>query len=122
MEWNMSNNLLKYLYGERDTMEVQKDMEKVGVQQHLWLRRRPRATNFFKPTTPFGFTQDENKSFLDFVTSIHAPIGYLATFNKHVDPKRLFSMKSHDHHVMVQQILPLAMHNLLQLGPKATII
>jgi hypothetical protein len=31
------------------------------------------ATNFFKPTTPVVFTQDENKSFLDFVIGICAP-------------------------------------------------
>ncbi len=37
MEQNVFDNLLKYLFSERDTMEVRKDMEKVGVQQHLWL-------------------------------------------------------------------------------------
>jgi hypothetical protein len=65
VEQNVFNNWLKYLSNERDTMEVQKDMEKAGVQQHLWLQRRLGATYFFKPTGPFVFTQDENKSFLD---------------------------------------------------------
>jgi hypothetical protein len=106
VEWNIFDNLLKYLYGERDIVEVQRDMEKVGVQQHLWLRKKLGATNLFKPTTPFVFTQDENKSFLDFVTSIHVPTRYSIAFRKHVGPRRLFAMKSHDHHVMVQQILP----------------
>jgi hypothetical protein len=45
VERNAFDNLLKYLYGERDVVEVRKDMEKVGVQQHLWLRRRLGATN-----------------------------------------------------------------------------
>ncbi len=66
MEQNMFDNLMKYLYGERDIVEVWKDMEEIGVQQHLWLRRKPGATNFLEPTTPFVFTQDENKSFLNF--------------------------------------------------------
>jgi hypothetical protein len=35
VEQNMFDNLMEYLYGERDTMEVWKDMEEVGVQQHL---------------------------------------------------------------------------------------
>jgi hypothetical protein len=51
-----------------------------------------------------------------FVTSIHAPIGQSIAFKKHVNPKRLFAMKTHDHHGMVQQILPLVVPNLLQLG------
>jgi hypothetical protein len=32
MEQNISDNLLKYLSSEKDTVEMQKDMEKVGVQ------------------------------------------------------------------------------------------
>jgi hypothetical protein len=58
VEWNIFDNLLKYLYGERDIVEVRKDMEEAGVQQHLWLRRKLGATNLFKPTTPFMFQQD----------------------------------------------------------------
>jgi hypothetical protein len=57
-------------------MEVRKDMEKVSVQQYLWLRRRFRATIFFKQATPFVFTQDENKSFLDLMIGIHVPTRY----------------------------------------------
>jgi hypothetical protein len=53
---------------------------------------------------------------------IHAPTRYSIAFKKHVGPKRLFAMKSHDHHVMVQQILPLVVHNLLQPNPRAAII
>jgi hypothetical protein len=56
------------------------------------------------------------------VTWIYAPTWYSIAFKKHVNLKRLFAMKSHDHHVMVQQILPLVVCNLLQLGPKVTII
>jgi hypothetical protein len=37
MQQNVSNNLLRYLTGEKGTMEVQKDMQDVGVHQHLWL-------------------------------------------------------------------------------------
>jgi hypothetical protein len=40
MEWNMFDNFLKYLSGERDIMEVRKDMEEASVQQHLWLQKK----------------------------------------------------------------------------------
>jgi hypothetical protein len=56
------------------------------------------------------------------VIDIHAPTWYSVAFKKHVNSKRLFAMKSHDHHVMVQQILPLVVRNLLQPGPRVTII
>jgi hypothetical protein len=56
------------------------------------------------------------------VRGVHALIGYLTAFKKHVNRKGLFAMKSHDHHVMVQQILPLVVRNLLQPSPRAAII
>jgi hypothetical protein len=62
-------------------------MEEVGLQQHLWLQKKPKVTNFFKPTTPFVFTQEENKFFRDYVTNIHAPTRYSIAFRKHVGPK-----------------------------------
>jgi len=37
IEHNVSKSVLKYLFGEQDTMEMHKDMEEVGVKQHLWL-------------------------------------------------------------------------------------
>jgi hypothetical protein len=40
VEWTVSDNLLKYLTREKDTMEVWKDMQEVGVHQHLWLESR----------------------------------------------------------------------------------
>jgi hypothetical protein len=42
---------------------------------------------------------------LEFVGEVHAPIGCVVDFNKHVGPNRLFNMKSHDHHIMLQHIL-----------------
>jgi hypothetical protein len=65
VEQNVSNNLLKYLI-----VEVQKDMQEAGVHQHLWLQSRPGSSNYFKPVAPYVFRQEENKSFLKFVSNI----------------------------------------------------
>jgi len=120
VEWNVSNNLLRYLTKE-DTIEVQKDMQ-VGVHQHLWLQSRPRSSNYFKPAALYVFTQEENKSFLEFFFSIWVLIRYVAIFKKHVGPKKFYAMKSHDHHVMVQQILLMSVWNLLQESSRMAII
>jgi hypothetical protein len=70
VEQNVSNNLLRYLTMENDTMEVQKDMQEVGVHQHLWLQSRLGSFNYFKLTTFYVFTREENKFFLEFVYNI----------------------------------------------------
>ncbi len=33
VEWNICDNLLKYLFGEKDTLNVRKDMEEQGLCQ-----------------------------------------------------------------------------------------
>jgi hypothetical protein len=50
----------------------------------------------------------------------YTPIRY--AFKKHIGPNRLFNMKSHDHHVMLQNILPTGIQNLLHHGPRKIII
>ncbi len=122
VERNVSNNLLRYLTRENDIMEVWKDMQEVGVHQHLWLQSRPGSSNYFKPTALYDFPWEVNKSFLEFVYNIPTPTWYAVAFRKHVGPKRLYAMKNHDHHVMVQQILRMNVRNLLQAGLRMTII
>jgi hypothetical protein len=64
VEQNVLDNLLRYLIGEKDTLEVQKDMQKALVHQHLWLQSRPKSSNYFKSIALYVFTHEENKSFL----------------------------------------------------------
>ncbi len=56
-----------------------------------------------KPIAPFVFNLHEIHEILEVVASIKAPVGYVATFKKHVAKRKLFAMKSHDHHIMIQQ-------------------
>ncbi len=59
---------------------------------------------------------------LDFVNEVRAPTSYAVGFKKHVGPNKLFNMKSHDHHIMIQHILPSGVWNLLHPGPRKAII
>jgi hypothetical protein len=91
------------------------------VMQHLWLHQQGVGL-YTKPQAPFVFTRNEAKAFVNFVAQVQAPIGYATIFKKHVGNWRLQHMNSHDHHVMVQQIMLVGIHNLLQLGPCKTLI
>jgi hypothetical protein len=108
-------SLLKYLFGERNTMEVCKDLEELGVKWHLWL-------HIGKLLAPYVFTWNERQAFVALVSSIHALIEYPTAFKKHVGPNKLYNMKSCDHHVMLQNILLATIQNLLHPGPKRVII
>lgn len=113
VEHNMSKSVLKYLFGEKDTLKVCKDLEQAKVMWHLWLHQQDESANYIKPLAPFVFTWNESKAFFNFVAQVHAPIGHVVAFKKHIGLRRLMNMKSHDHHVMVQQIMSASIQNLL---------
>ncbi len=110
--------VFKYLFSQCDTLEVHNDMEQARVKQHLWLHQDPQGVNYVKPLAPYVFTQAERQSFLDFICEVCALTKYAVAFKKMVDPNRLYNMKSHDHHVMLQHIFLCGIHNLLHLGPR----
>jgi hypothetical protein len=122
IEHNILEIVLKYLFGERDTTKVRKDMEETNVKQHLWFCQDLSGTNYVKPPTPYVFTRDEKQVFLDFVSEVHAPTRYAIAFKKHIGPKRLYNMKIHDQHVMLQHIFLAGVWNLLHLCPRRAII
>ncbi len=86
-------------------------MEEVGI--HLWMWLQKRGQHFVKLVALYVFTSNENRQFLELVTSIKASTRYVAAFKKHVAGCKLLAMKSHDHHVMIQQILLMCMWNIL---------
>jgi hypothetical protein len=81
-----------------------------------------RSSNFVKPMATYVFNSNETHEFLELVSSIRAPTNYVVVFKKHVARRRLTAMKSHDHHVMIQQILPACIRNILLPGVRQTII
>jgi hypothetical protein len=122
IEGNISANLLNHLTGEKDTLAVRTDMEAVGASPHVWLHRIPGSSNFIKPKAPYVFTRAENTEFVNRIATTRTPTGFSATLSKHVGEKRLAGLKSHDHHVLLEYLLPTAVRHSLLPGPRETIV
>jgi len=101
VEWNICDNLLKYLFGEKDTLNVRKDMEEQGLCQicncginlvgwHISNLMHYTFLHMMKKIISWAF--DSNQICLYFQ-------------KKKVRNGRLIGLKSHDMHMMVQQIL-----------------
>lgn len=51
---------------------------------------------------------------MDEVSAIRTPTKYESAFGKHLKKARFYGLKSHDYHCVLQQIIPIAIRNLLQ--------
>jgi hypothetical protein len=60
------------------------------------------------------FTDAERKIFVDEVSAIRTPTGYGSALGKHLKKARFIGLKSHDHHNLVQQVIPVTIRTLLQ--------
>jgi hypothetical protein len=122
LERNLCASLLKFLLGTKDTAEVRKDLEEEGIRQHLWLRRSRVGPNYVKAAAPYTLNSSEKRVFLYSLGNVVAPTGYAACFARNAGPKRLVGLKSHDFHVILEQILPVVVRNLMSVGPRTAII
>lgn len=123
IEKNVCESVLKYLCGEKDTSSVRLDLEQRGIKPHLWLRPHPnRADVLIKYQAPYVLTDAEWKQFVTRLCSLKVPSNYGSAFKKHVMNRKLGSMKSHDYHVLMQEVLPLCLRGLLQKPVRSVIM
>ena len=114
IEKNISEAVLKFLFGDKDTPESRRDMEEIGVRRELWLKPTANRQRFSKPHAPYVFTDAEKTMFVDEVSAIRTPTGYGSALGKHFQKSRFNGLKSHDFHCLLQQIVPVSIRTLLQ--------
>lgn len=119
---NLSANVYKHLNGENDTIALRRDMEDIGLIPHLSLHNIPGSTKFIKPKVPYVFTATKNTNFITRVANTRTSIWFSTTLSKPVGEKRLTGLKSHDHHVLFQYIISIAVRQSLLPCTQETIV
>lgn len=124
IEKNVCESLLRFLSGEKDTGSVRLDLEEKGIRPHLWLQPHPNKANvLLKYQAPYVCTDVEWKIFLARLSSLRVPSNYAGAFKKHVKDRKLGNcMKTHDYHVLMQQVLPLCIRGLMQKPIRSVIL
>jgi len=68
-------------------------------------------------------SNEEKNRFLQIITDLKTPIGYVSSLRKMISKDGdLKGMKSHDYHIMMQEILHVYMCHLMEKGCRTTII
>ncbi len=54
IEKNICESIIKFIFGLKNTIKVQRDMEVCGIRKHLWLKWDPqRPDKIFKHVAPY---------------------------------------------------------------------
>ena len=83
IERNLSDDILRHLFGDKDTTALRRDMAEAGVFRNLHLIPTENG-DFIKPRAPFVFSSSKRARFLALVSGTRVPFGYSATLIRHV--------------------------------------
>ncbi|XP_057723796.1 uncharacterized protein LOC130939727 [Arachis stenosperma] len=114
IEKNVCDNVLYTLLNEtgrsKDNLKARKDLKEMGIRKDLW----PDENRRYHPSL-FTMSNSMKDIFLRTIKNIRVPDGLSSNISRCVDLKqrKLSGLKSHDCHVLMQQLLPIAIRNVL---------
>ena len=87
----------------KDTNKAWIDLQNMNFRHTLHLKQSP-DESYDKPQAFFSLKPDERDGFYDFLKSVKYPNGYATNITRSMNAKngRLFGLKSHDSHVLLQ--------------------
>ncbi|XP_021836211.1 uncharacterized protein [Spinacia oleracea] len=108
----------------KDGPHVRRDMKLANIRPKLWPYDNSKTKKSFLPHAGYTLSKEEKRIFCECLHGIKVPTGYSSNIKRLVSmkDKRLIGMKSHDCHVMMQVILPIALRGLLQKHVRHTIV
>ncbi|KAL3849470.1 hypothetical protein ACJIZ3_011352 [Penstemon smallii] len=98
----------------KDGLNARLDLELVGLKQELHPKRGQNQKTTL-PSARYSLKKEEKTSFCKFLKNVKVPDAYAANISRcvNVKDKKIFGMKSHDCHIFIQQLLPLAVRGML---------
>ena len=106
----------------KDGVNARKDLQDMQIRKDLHLELRGNRT--YLPPAPWTFSRSEKKKFCKRLYDFKGPDGYCSNIGKCISLEecKIIGLKSHDYHVLMQQLLPVALRGLLPKGPRNAIL
>ncbi|KAL0434906.1 UNVERIFIED_CONTAM: hypothetical protein Sradi_0198500 [Sesamum radiatum] len=98
----------------KDNLNARRELAKLGVRKPLHAFKRPSVTWCLSPR-PCNMALHEKDVFCKVLKSIRAPDGYTSNISKcvQVEKRTIWGLKSHDNHVLMQNLLPIVVRKAL---------
>lgn len=120
---NLAKNFLKTIPGKKDTVKVRRDLQRRNVRRHLWLAPHPhKARKMVKLRASYVLFEQEFENFMKCIEDLKTPAGYSSDLGKCLLKKNFGGLKLHDYHILMQQLMPLALCNLMEPRPRMAIM
>ena len=106
---NILNTILEMDGKTKDNLNARFDLQSMGIRKELHPIRRGEEWDI--PSACFNLTTNEKILFLSVFKSLRLPDGYCSNIFRNVKMKerKFIGLKSHDCHVIMQQLLPIAL-------------
>lgn len=105
----------------KDGIESRRDLVTMGIRQDL--QPNLKENKLTLPAASFTLSKEEKIIFCKRLSELKVLDGYSSNIANcvSVEECKITGLKSHDCHVLMQQLLPVALRNLLPSGPRTTI-
>ena len=118
LEKNVMDNILGTVLNlkdwTKDNYKARLDLVDMGIRSELHLRRKG-DDKYMIPPACFHITALEKDGFLQVLQDVKVPDGYASNISRHVNLKerKISGLKSHENHILMQQLLPIALRGSL---------
>jgi hypothetical protein len=119
---NFVDTLLDKDGKSKDNLNSRLDLQKLGIRSDL----HPVSVgdNFYLPPAQYTMSPDDRMLFCQVLKEVKFPDGYASDIrrNVYVKERKIIGLKSHDNHILLLHLLPLAIRNKLPDRVSAAII
>lgn len=125
VEKNVASSIVSTLLHcgkSKDGLNARKDLEVLGIRKELHPQIKGKRT--YLPAAPWSLSKTEKQVFCKRLADFKGPDGYCSNISRGVSMEdcKISGLKSHDYHVLMQQLLPVALRGLLPNGPRIGIL
>ncbi|XP_027933103.1 uncharacterized protein LOC114188698 [Vigna unguiculata] len=105
----------------KDSLNARLDLVEMGIREQLAPQSHGKRT--YLPPACHTLSKQEKRSFCEILQGVKVPLGYSSNFKRLVSMKdlKLLGLKSHDCHVLMQQLLPVAIRGILPKNVRYTL-
>jgi len=97
---------MKTLMAMNDSPGSRVDTENIGIREEIWLQPSECATsNYYILHASYVLNTEMRKEFVGIICNIRTPTNYIGSIHKQLVDGKLHYMKTHDYHVLMQQVL-----------------